>query len=44
VNEEILSRIHAQLDDDVFERAWAKGKELTIGGAIELALESESPD
>lgn len=40
-NEEILALIHAQLSDEVFERAWAKGKELTVGEAIELALESE---
>ena len=40
VNEEILALIHAQLDESAFEDAWAEGKELTVGGAIELALES----
>jgi predicted ATPase len=43
VNEEILALIHAQLDDDAFEGAWAKGKELTVAGAIDLAVEPQKP-
>ena len=39
VNEEILALIHAQLDEDAFENAWARGKELTLDEAIELAVE-----
>jgi predicted ATPase len=39
VNERILQLIHAQLDDDAFGAAWAKGKELTVEDAVELAVE-----
>jgi predicted ATPase len=43
VNETILALVHAQLDKDAFENAWARGKELTVDEAIELAVESAPP-
>lgn len=42
VNQGILALIHEQLDDGVFQAAWAKGRELTVEEAVEVALESDA--
>jgi len=39
-NEETLTSIRKQLDDDSLAAAWEEGRALTIDEAIALALES----
>jgi predicted ATPase len=37
VNEGILAVVREQIDEDTFDRAWAKGQELTVEEAVALA-------
>jgi non-specific serine/threonine protein kinase len=38
LNEEALTAIHTQLDNDAFAEAWEDGKALTVDEAVALAL------
>jgi predicted ATPase/class 3 adenylate cyclase len=40
-NEEILTLLHAQLDEAAFADAWEQGRALTLDEAVSLALEEE---
>lgn len=40
VNEEALTAIRAQLDDDALAEAWEEGQALTLDEAVALALDS----
>jgi predicted ATPase len=39
VNEGILAVIHEQIDEEAFEHAWSKGRELTVEEAVALATD-----
>ncbi|MDH4177166.1 MAG: hypothetical protein OEW31_11820 [Thermoleophilia bacterium] len=40
MNEEALTAIRAQLDDDALAEAWEEGQALTLDEAVALALDS----
>jgi len=43
-NEWTLARIHAQLDEDAFARAWDEGTRMTLDEAVALSLGEGKPD